>query len=253
MCPETAATGPADRGRAETPGRSYEPAYLFDGTKLKVSLRGPRTARLMVTYDYWSRQKPGFGALNRRSRYADRGFTHLHLHTRQNDWFLNRETEAALAAIGSYARGFDSAASIGFSMGGFGVMLVSRVVDFDRVLLVSPHITFSEHQFPHETRFPAHIGNIGRALKLNERVVSGPPARAQAAVIYDGRVAGDLYHAETAAGRFGASELVDLAGGGHPATTALTRGGHFGLVLDAITGETLDMQPIRRAHAALSP
>jgi len=232
--------------------RSYEPRYLFEGKKLRVSIRGPRTDKLMVSYDYWSRAKPGFGRLNTQSRYADRGFTHLHLHTRQNDWFLNRETEAALAAIEAYAQGFDQAASIGFSMGGFGVMLVAQVVDFDRVLMVSPHITFSEHQYPYETRFPAHMGNVGRALKLNERVVSGVPSRASAAVIFDGRVAGDLYHAETAASRFARAELVDLDGGGHPATTRLTRGGYFNLVLGAITGPGLDMGPIRRAHAGLA-
>jgi len=236
--------------RARRPGE-YDPDFLFLGKKLRVSVRGPRTEKLMVTYDYWSRHKPGFGQIARRSRYADRGFTHLHLHCRQNDWFLNRETEAALEVIGAFAEGFSSAASIGFSMGGYGLMLVSRVVDFDRVLMVSPHITFSEHQYPHETRFPSHMANLGRALKLNERVVSGPPARADAAVLFDSRIAGDRYHAETAAGRFARSELVDLAGGGHPATTALTRAGHFNLVLDAITGEALDMGRISDTHAGL--
>ena len=241
-----------DRDTTERqPRRSYVPEYLFTGKKLRVSLRGPRTAKLMVTYDYWSRHKPGFGQLNRRSRYADRGFTHLHLHSRQNDWFLNRETEEALAVIEAYAKGFEGAASIGFSMGGFGAMLLSRAVDFDRVLMVSPHITFSPHQYPYETRFPAHIGNLGRALKLNERVVSSPPARGSAAVIFDSRVEGDLYHAETAANRFSHFELVDLTGGGHPATTAITRGGFFSRVLDAITGDGLDMGPIRHAHAGL--
>ncbi len=242
---------PHDGKTAQRSRRSYAPDYLFEGKKLRVSIRGDRTAKLMVTYDFWSRQKPGFGQLTRQSRYADRGFTHLHLHTRQNDWFLNRETEAAVALIETYAKDFDRAASIGFSMGGFGVMLLSRVVAFDQVLMVSPHITFSEHQYPHETRFPAHMGNVGRALKLNESVVAGCPARARAAVIFDSTVVGDHYHAETAAGRFRNFELVDLAGGGHPATTALTRGGHFNLVLDAITGEALDMGPIRHAHAGL--
>ncbi len=243
---------PVDSEIGETRTRGvYEPEYLFEGKKLRVSVRGAGRAKLMVTYDYWSRHKPGFGEINRHSRYADLGFAHLHLHTRQNDWFLNRETEAALDVIARYALGFEQAASIGFSMGGYGVMLVSRSVAFDRVLMVSPHITFSEHQYPHETRFPAHMSNLGRALKLNGRAVSGPPAGGRAAVIFDSRVAGDLYHAETAAGRFRRFELVDLAGGGHPATTALTRGGHFNLVLDAITGDSLDMGPIRRAHAEL--
>ncbi|PIE07548.1 MAG: hypothetical protein CSA74_07000 [Rhodobacterales bacterium] len=233
----------------------YPPEYLFEGKKLRVSVRGPGQAKLMVTHDYWSRAKPGFGRLDRRSRYADRGFTHLHLHTRQNDWFLNRETEAALAVIEAYAKGFDMARSIGFSMGSYGAMLVSRVVTFEHVLLVSPHLTFSEHQYPHETRFPSHMANLGRALKLNARVFDGPPARARAAVIHDSRVAGDLYHARLAASRFTDAELVDLETGGHPATTRLTRGGQFNLVLDAITGPPrgpgLDMAPVRRAHAAL--
>lgn len=242
-----------DSAAPRAPGQAYEPVYLFRGKKLRVSVRGPRTGKLMVTYDYWSKHKPGYGKLNPRSRYADRGFTHLHLHCRQNDWFLNRETEAAMEVIEDWTEGFETAASIGFSMGGYGAMLVSRVVDFDRVLLVSPHITFSEHQYPHETRFPSHMGNLGRALKLNEGVVSGPPARADVAVIYDSRVTGDLYHAETAASRFGRSEMVDLPGGGHPATTALTRSGGFNHVLDAITGDTLDMSAIRAAHPRPAP
>ena len=47
---------------------------------------------------------------------------------------------------------------------------------------------------------------------------------------------------------FARFELVELAGGGHPATTALTAAGHFNLVLDAITGDRLDTGLIRRAH-----
>lgn len=241
---------PRDHGTGEQTDKGrYTPTFLYDGKKLKVSVRGKRTERLMVTYDYWSRQKQGFGQISPGSRYADRGFTHLHLSTRSNDWFLTRETETALGVIEAYAKGFDHAATIGFSMGGYGVMLASLAVDFDLALIVSPHITFSEHQYPHETRFPAKIGNLGRALKLNESVVSAPPARAEAAVIYDSTIRGDVYHAET--GRFATAELVDLKGGGHPATTALTRAGHFGLVLDAVTGPALDMGPIRRAHEEL--
>ncbi len=156
-----------------------------------------------------------------------------------------------MEVIAPYAKGFDHAATIGFSMGGYGVMLASRAVDFDLALMVSPHITFSEHQYPHEMRFPAKIGNLGRALKLNEAVISAPPVRASAAVIYDSTIASDIYHAEAAASRFRAAELLDLKGGGHPATMALTRGGHFGLVLDAITGAALEIEPIRRAHTAL--
>lgn len=231
--------------------RSYTPEFLYDGKKLKLSTRGPRTDKLMVTYDFWSKTKPGFGRINPQSSYADRGFTHLHLSARQNDWFLNRETEEVLAVIADFAQGFDRAATIGFSMGGYGAMLVSRVVDFDQALMVSPHINFSEHQYPYETRFPSHIGNLGRALKLNETVISGPPARAACGVIYDSSIEGDSYHAEAAGSRFRTAQLVDCVGGGHPATTAITRAGLFPLVLDAITGDGLELAPIRQAHASL--
>ncbi|OIP83317.1 MAG: hypothetical protein AUK37_07545 [Rhodobacterales bacterium CG2_30_65_12] len=228
------------------------PRFIHDGKDLRATVLGDAPDRLIVTYDHWGADKAGFPPLRAHSSYAALGFSHLHLVTRRNDWFLNRDLPGALHDIAEFAAPFAHKLTLAFSMGGFGALMVSRVVAFDRVMLVSPHSTFSPDHPPHDDRFAARGIALDFAAMAHDIVLGGPKSKADCAVLYDSSARFDAAHAAAVAGLFRAPRLVDLKGGGHPATTRLTANGKFDLVVQAITGQDFALDALVSAHCALA-
>lgn len=224
---------------------------LFDGEHLRATVLGDHADRLIVTFDHWSATKDGFPPPRNRSSYVDKGFTHLHLATRRNDWFLNPDLPGALDEIATFAAGFSHRVTLAFSMGGFGALMVSRVVDFAQALLVSPHSTFSPAYPPHDDRFAAAMVSEDFAAMAYRILLDARKSRADCVVLYDSTARFDAEHATAAAGLFRKARLVDLEGGGHPATQRITNNNRFGMVMRAITGEQVDIAPLVALHKEL--
>lgn len=228
------------------------PRFIHDGRDMRATALGDAPDRLIVTYDHWSADKAGFPPLRVHSSYVALGFTHLHLVTRRNDWFLNRDLPGALHDIADFAAPFAHKLTLAFSMGGFGALMVSRVVAFDRVMLVSPHSSFSPDHPPHDDRFASDGIAPDFAAIACDILLGGAKSKAECAVLYDSSAPFDAAHAQAAAGLFRRSKLIDLKGGGHPATRRLTDAGRFDLVVQAITGRNFALDPLVTAHGELA-
>lgn len=223
---------------------------VFDGSHLRATAYGAATDKLIVTFRVYSRDISAFEPEKDRSAYVGRGFRHLHLTTRRSDWYLNADLPGALDAIGAFAEPFAHRVTLAFSMGGFGALMTSRVVDFDQVLLVSPHATFSPKYPPHDDRFRSTVREDAFAAAAFETIMDTPKSRADCVVLYDSSAPFDSAHADAACAMFHTARKVDLVGGGHPATRLLTNNRGFSKVMDAITGDRIEVGPILRHHAA---
>lgn len=223
-------------------------SLLFDGKHLRVSVLGNDPDRLIVTYDHWGADKAGFAPLKPRSAHSDRGYTHLHLATGQSDWFLNDDLPEVLDLVGRFAQAFPRKVTLAFSMGGFAALLLSRSIAFDNVMLVSPHSTFSPEYPPHDDRFVSKGVSQEVAAMAYDLLLNGPKSPADCVVLYDSLAPFDAAHAASAAGLFRNARLVDLKGGGHPATKRITNNGGFTLVQKAVMAETIDPAPILKRH-----
>lgn len=228
------------------------PRYIHDGPHLRATVLGDHADKLIVTYDHWGASKADFQPPRARSSYVELGFTHLHLATRVNDWFVNPDLSVALEAIATFAERFAHKATLAFSMGGFGALMLSRMVDFDQVLLVSPHSTFSPVYPPHDTRFASVPVADEDAATAYAIILDSPKPRADCVVIYDSTAPFDSDHAAAAQGAFLKARAVDLKGGGHPATQLITDNKRFTVIQRAITGARIDEDRIKRVHARLS-
>jgi hypothetical protein len=227
------------------------PRFIVDADHLRATVLGDAPDRLLVTFDHWQVTKTDFTPVRTRSTFVENGFTHLHLATRQNDWFLNPDLPGALKDIAEFAAPFARKVALGFSMGGFGALMLSRVVAFDRLLLVSPHSTFSPEYPPFDDRFASAMVAPEFAAIAYETILAGPTSAAECVVLYDSTTAFDTDHAGAVTRLFRETRLVDLKGGGHPATRLLTDNNRFGLVVKAITGGALDAEPLLRVHNGL--
>lgn len=228
------------------------PRFIHDGKDLRATVLGDAPDRLIVTFDHWSAGKTGFPPLRTHSSYVALGFSHLHLVTRRNDWFLNRDLPGALHDIAEFAAPFAHKVTLAFSMGGFGALMVSRVVAFDRVMLVSPHSTFSPDHSPYDDRFATKGIALDFAAIAHDILLGGPKSTAACAVLYDSSARFDAAHAAAVAVLFRAPRLVDLKGGGHPATKRLTDNGQFDLVVQTITGRDFALDTLASAHRKLA-
>ncbi|GKY86747.1 hypothetical protein [Sinisalibacter aestuarii] len=225
------------------------PRFIFDGEHLRATALGDHPDKLIITFDHWARDKDGFAPVRRDSSYVDKGFSHLHIATNRNDWFLNRDLPGALDAIAGFAAGYRRAVSLAFSMGGYGALLVSRVVTFRQVLLVSPHSTYAQDFPPFDDRFETDIADPDFAAAAHAAILDGKASKAACTVLYDSSMPFDTDHAEVAGNMFRNPRRIDLEGGGHPATRLLTDNNRFGMIMKAITADDLDVSRIEAQHA----
>lgn len=204
-----------------------------------------------MTFDHWSQTKRGFSRMKVETGFAQRGFTHVHVSTSHNDWFLNPDMPEALLRIAEFAEPFARKLTIAFSMGGFGALLVSRVVAFDQLLLISPHSTYSKEVPPYDDRFSAQILDEDFARTANAMVHASLRMDAECVVVYDSTRPFDGAHARISKKLFTRSRLVDLRGGGHPATGVLHAAQRYNLVRDAAIGHGIDETAFVKAHYRL--
>ncbi|MGH1367825.1 MAG: hypothetical protein ACRBCL_04355 [Maritimibacter sp.] len=233
------------------------PKIIFDGEGLRASVmgheEGPGTAdKLFVTFDNWNGNREGFLPLKTGRSFVDLGYVHLHLYTARNDWFLAPDLTPALAALSTFCAPFVRRAGMSFSMGGNGALLLSRVLKFDQLLFVSPHIAFAS-PLPHEDiRFASDFVDAPFSQAAQAALLEHPCPGTEAVIFYDPGISLDRAHARVVAEHFEAARLVRLEGGGHPASSRIEKANRFGLFIRAATGtEGIDETPVVAAHDAL--
>lgn len=227
------------------------PRRLFDGEHLRVIQSGNNRDKLAVTFDFWRRGKEDFENTDIVGGFVKDGYAQLHLATRANDWFVNPDLPEALLAIARFAAPFKRKIGFGFSMGGHGGLLVSRLVAFDRLLLVSPHSTHSKEIAPYDDRFPAAPTDPDVGETAYDMVHNAVATEADCVIVYDSTRDFDGYHARIAARLFARPRIIDLKRGGHPATTVLREADRYGLVRKVVLGGEAEEEAMVAAHEAL--
>lgn len=195
------------------------PDMVFDGDLLRARLWLPDrpTTALYVTFRQWVPGPGDFESRGRVQRALTAGLAHLHIQSRWNDWFLNRETAALEAALSATRARFLTARSLGFSMGGYGALRFSRALRLNQVLLVSPQVSLDPAMVPEEDRYPEAAsfdpiaGNLATHARLDLTGV----------VVFDPFYRLDALQAGRIMALFPNIAPAKLAFGGHPGTKAL--------------------------------
>ncbi|MGB7319537.1 MAG: alpha/beta hydrolase [Planktotalea sp.] len=215
---------------------------IFDGAFLRATLFRGGSEKLFVSFRQRLGQDGAFDDPKPSMKFIKEGYAHLHLQSRFNDWYINRETEALetrLSELKSYGR----RVGIGFSMGGYAAMRFAPVLRLQHLIAVLAQFTIDPALVPQDRRYRRHAAGFDPVLgRIDEnRALKG-------ALLFDPAHALDKLHAQELKLLCPNMELVPVWGGGHPATGVIGSMKRFPRVQQQLVSGTVNSAALRALH-----
>jgi hypothetical protein len=226
-----------------------EPETLFDGEFLRASVFRPDqpVGSLIVTFRHRVPDAGDYYTPKPRQRFLNAGWTHLHIQSRFNDWFVNPDTADLCGALAPFAAGFVHRAGIGFSMGGYGVLRFSGALALDEVVAISPQVSIAPQVVPFDSRFRAEAAGFDAGLgDLGSHARRG----LKGVVIFDPFRALDRLNADKIAELLPDLSLCRYGFGGHPAMGVLRETVTFGPLMSLVLHRKLTRASVVALHRA---
>lgn len=226
---------------------SSAPDMLFDGACLRAQVFRPalQNGCLLVTFRQRIQDSGAFAAPLPSRRFVAAGWSHLHIQSRWNDWYVNRDTQALCAALTPLAARFDHHAGIGFSMGGYASLRLSAALSLDVAVVVSPQVSVAPGVVPFDARFrdaaagfDPSLGDLRTYARDNLTVV----------VIFDPFRPLDLRNARMIGDILPGLQLCRYSFGGHPATGVLRATVTFGAIQSLVLGRCVTRAAVLALH-----
>lgn len=219
---------------------------VLDGALLNARLWLPdrNTTALYVTFRPYQPDPGQFDESGPVQRALTAGLAHLHIQTRWNDWYLNAETPALEAALKSVRQQFMTARALGYSMGGYAALRLSRALRLNQVLLISPQLSLllpEEDRYPEAAGFDAAAGDLASHARP---ALSG-------VVVYDPTHRLDRLHAEGIIAVLPDIQPAKLCFGGHPGSAALGHARGFRALQRLSLSSRLQAREIVQLHRDL--
>lgn len=222
----------------------FEP--VFSGRSLRAALH-PGTSRrnlLVITFDFRRTTRKGFSDLAFSSSFARQGHAQLSISCRQNDWFINDETDALEKVLAPLAARFSEARALGYSMGGYGAFRFARALGLSGVIAVSPQSTIVPGAVRGDRRYAAEAQGFDPVLgNLQSRGRRDLPGL----ILVDPFNRLDLEHARRITRAFPQVQIVALPFTGHPASKGLGEAGRGWLLQREAVAEIQTGAAIRTA------
>lgn len=188
---------------------------LFDGSALRITGSETDRPKLFATFDHWRHTRDSFPQYAPLKFALKNGYGHISLQTRQNDWFLNKDTRDVQDFLTTFCSTKESCA-IGFSMGGYGALRFANALRLRRALLLSPQYSIFPDKAPYETGYLKEAAQIDPALDQLEPMDGG--VQLEGIIAYDPRLAPvDRRHADQIRTIHTGLKPAALPFGGHPA------------------------------------
>ena len=203
---------------------------VFEGREVRGVLeRGPTAARkLIVLLDYWRPDRKGFDEITRSSCFTHFGCDTLYVQVSRNHWYLTDELEVLAPVVEDIARHYESARTFGFSMGGFGALVLANLASLAAAVSVSPRLPPLGHYL--DTRIPERNHST------------------RCTFLFDPNVEKDAIAVEILKSISSAPSIIELPCGGHPATSVLRRAGLAGKVFAQLISDHPSVDSITKLH-----
>ena len=220
---------------------------IFDGQGLRLTHFARGNDKLFVTFDFWQKNRGGFPPSNPSKSLESMGWDQLMVRTARNDWFINGDTASAEAVMQALSAGYREVRALGYSMGGYGAFRFARSLRLQSVMAVSPQFSIHPQEVPFDSRYRADAGGfdlgVGSLKQRGTDAVGG-------FICVDPFRRYDLRHARVLQRLFPNVRQINLAFGGHPASTVLARAKVGGSIIAAMSADTLQPAFVRSAHRA---
>ena len=219
---------------------------LFAGEGLRAEIYNADRDVLFVTFDHWERGKAGFSERLPSQTVAAAGFAELAIRTARNDWYLNGDLAPLEPVLAEATEGYGSVRCFAFSMGGYAALRLSRALNLDRAVLISPQWSIFPEEAPFDRRYRREATGLERGLgDLAGRI--GPGLRG--VMLFDPVTqAIDGMQAGLIAAEAPGLARVAMAFGGHPASSHLTDGGQYGALRRLAYSGVTDPAAYRELH-----
>ena len=221
---------------------------VFRSARMRAVCHGAGRARLTVGFDYLRPGRAGFPMRAPPRHLLQPDTAHLIIESADNDWFLNPDLGALRAALAAFTAQFDDVAAIGFSLGGYGALLLARALHLRRALLISPQYSIFPERAPFEQRY-RHI-----AEKLDPRlddIEAQGDAALKGCIVFDPRLAPvDAAHAALIRRRFAGLRAVAMPFAGHPALRLVGEAHMFARVQALLLRDAITPGALRALHRA---
>lgn len=220
---------------------------VFEGRQSRAFCFNPGASKLWVRLNARLSDKVGFAEPEPYKSAIEAGFASMWVQTAVNDYYVNDDLADLRRALHAFTARFDYVAAIGFSMGGFGALLLSRALRLRQAVLVSPQRLGFPKAFPFLS--DPEVEHLA-FCQGGDPGLDGVSPDLRGMVLFDphfGRGRDRTYagHLEQIAP--GLTQLP-LTGAGHPATGALHEAKHFGRFQKAILEVPPNAAAVRDIH-----
>lgn len=231
---------------------------LFEGEYARAICFNPGAARLFVTFDHWRKRHVDFAPVQASAAVMAAGFAQVCILSSRNDWYLSPDLAGLRHSLLAASDAYGEVRGIGFSMGAYGALLLSKALRLQRLVLVSPQYSIFPGRAPFDPRYHPEAAELAPDMDDLARDVQ-PGLRG--VILYDpSKRYKDRAHAIEIEAISPGLRRVAMPFTGHPAMAAIREARLYGKVMAAaisgdLTGPELaaEFRRIHRAARRVSP
>lgn len=220
---------------------------VFEGRHSRAFCFNVTASKLWVRFNARQTATMGFPAPEPQKAAIAAGYASMWVQTAVNDYYLNDDLPDLRRALHDFTARFHHVGAVGFSMGGFGALLLSRALRMRQAVLVSPQ----RLGFPQAYPFQSDPSVEGAAFwQGGDPALDGVSPDLRGMVLVDpfGGRGRDRAYARHLGQIAPGLRFVPLCGAGHPATNVLHEARLFGRFQQAVLQVEPDPAAIRDIH-----
>lgn len=220
---------------------------VFAGRHSRAFCYNPGAEVLQVRFGHRRDDAAGFEAVPASQAVLRLGYGHLIVQTAQNDYYVNDDLAALRQALYGFCVRYATVNGIGYSMGGFGALLLSRALHLRQVVLVSPQ----RMGFPATQPFATQLADEMAAFYLGDDPALAGIVRGLKGVVLADPFGGrgrDMAYARMVVQMAPKLQLLAMPGAGHPATQMIKEAKLYPRFQRATLAKRIKIEDLRAVH-----
>ncbi len=232
----------------EVDGVTIMREWIFQSDRLRAYCDNPTCTRARANFDHRRAGRLEFDEAQLFGGVVRHGYASLVIQSASNDYYLNDDLPELRLAMADYCARFDDVSGIGFSMGGFAALILSKAMNFSNLWLVSP----MSPSFPKLPPFDRDMASE-RALFGRYGPEAGVKRGLRGVVMFDPyfELGRDRAYAEFVQTLCPKISLLAMPWGGHPATQFLSEIKQYSPMLRATFQPKIRAKALKRVQRAL--
>jgi len=218
---------------------------VFETDNTRITCYDADKPRLVISFDHWRMARHGFPDPNPSQFFAKNDMAFMTIYSARNDWFLSLDLPALKQALSQFTKSFHHITSIGYSMGGYGALLLSRATRANQVVLVSPQSSIFPDRAPFETRYKTEAAMLDPKL---DTLAQKPRRGLRGTLLFDPTIRIDAKHAKIILQSFPKITATPLPFAGHPAMQTIAEAKLYRKVQNELLRKRIRPSEFLRLH-----